>query len=72
MVVIDIDLVGLNSVIFYFIVSGNVESKFEIDISGWLKFSVILDVEIIKIYMLMVVVIDVGILFLIGIILVLL
>lgn len=72
MVVIDIDLVGLNSVIFYFIVSGNVESKFEIDISGLLKFSVILDVEIIKIYMLMVVVIDVGILFLIGIIIVLL
>lgn len=34
MVVIDIDLVGLNCVIFYFIVSGNVESKFEIDISG--------------------------------------
>lgn len=57
---------------FYFIVSGNVESKFEIDISGQLKFSVILDVEIIKIYMLMVVVIDVGILFLIGIIIVLL
>ncbi|XP_061179373.1 protocadherin Fat 4-like [Saccostrea echinata] len=60
LVAIDNDEAGPNSAVTYAIVSGNAESKFEIDTSGKLKLKAALDAETTTVYMLTVTATDSG------------